>query len=166
MTFETTRYAIDTGQGFDAFVAQYEKAVPAFDPAMVLGVENWDQALANVKEAAPWGFLIYSRIDPSPVFRISGVGKDDTRSIAYLMGNHTIAETMYRHNPNAILYAPLRVLVYENGEGNAVISFDRPSNLFASFGDADIEKVGHLLDTKVADLLTHLGVPLPVGFSR
>jgi hypothetical protein len=33
---------------------------------------------------------------------------DPARCTAYLMGNHTIAEQMYRHDPSVMLYAPLR----------------------------------------------------------
>jgi hypothetical protein len=33
------------------------------------------------------------------------------KAVEYLLGNHTIAETMFRHDPTALLYAPLRVLV-------------------------------------------------------
>ncbi len=33
-----------------------------------------------------------------------------TQAVEYLLGNHFIAESMFRHDPHALLCAPLRVL--------------------------------------------------------
>ncbi len=53
---------------------------------------------------APNGFLIYFRNDVQPVMSAAG---DRADCIAYLMGNHIIAERMFRYEPRAMLYAPL-----------------------------------------------------------
>lgn len=34
------------------------------------------------------------------------------KATQYLMGNHTIAERMFRHDPAVMLHAPLRTLLY------------------------------------------------------
>jgi hypothetical protein len=34
------------------------------------------------------------------------------KATEYLMGNHTIAERMFRHDPAVMLHAPLRTVVY------------------------------------------------------
>jgi len=44
-----------------------------------------------------------------PVMRMAG---HERRAITYLMGNNVIAETMFRHDPGIILYAPLRTAIY------------------------------------------------------
>jgi uncharacterized protein (DUF302 family) len=77
------------------------------------------------------------------------------------MGNHTIAERMYRHDPGIILYAPLRTAIHEDADGTAWFSVDQPSTRFASFGDPAITTVGLELDHKLAALLEHLGAPVP-----
>lgn len=51
------------------------------------------------------------------------------------MGNHTIAETMFRHDPSVMVYAPLRTLIYEDPAGRTRLAVDQPSLQFASFGD-------------------------------
>jgi hypothetical protein len=65
------------------------------------------------------------------------------RAITYMMGNNVIAETMFRHDPSIILYAPLRIAIYEDNVGRVHLSIDQPSTKFASFGDARISEVGH-----------------------
>jgi hypothetical protein len=77
------------------------------------------------------------------------------------MGNNVIAETMFRHDPGIILYAPLRTAIYEDTLGRAHFSIDQPSSKFASFGDTRIASVGAQLDAKVARLLQLLSLPVP-----
>ena len=38
------------------------------------------------------------------------------------MGNHTIAEQMYRHDPAVMLYVPLRTVIYAGPRGTTVRS--------------------------------------------
>ena len=42
---------------------------------------------------------------------------------------------MTQHDIRASLYAPLRVLIYENEEGKTCVEYDRPSSLFGQFGN-------------------------------
>ena len=97
------RLIIDVDAPFDEFRARYEEAVPAYDLTRVGQFSNWDDVRADVDRAAPYGLLRYGTIEAGPLFAIAG---HKARSVVYLMGNHTIAETMYRHDPGIMLYAP------------------------------------------------------------
>ncbi|HEV3364720.1 MAG TPA: DUF302 domain-containing protein [Acidimicrobiia bacterium] len=153
------RLTIDIDAPLDDFRARYEEAVPAYDLASRLPqLPDWDAATKDVEQAAPYGFLRYGTIDASPAFAIAG---HKARSFIYLMGNHLIAETMYRHNPAIMLYAPLRLCLYEDLDGQTHFSVDQPSDQFGSFDDPDISATGNLLDGKLADLLRGLGVTVP-----
>ena len=77
------------------------------------------------------------------------------------MGNQTIAEQMIRHEPEVVLYAPLRTAICEGSDGRAFFVIDQPSALFGSFGNADITTVGRHLDALVATLLDTLGAVVP-----
>lgn len=93
--------------------------------------------LSLIDATAPHGFLIYFRADDSPVMTAAG---DDAECVSYLMGNHTIAERMFRHTPEVMLSAPLRTLIWEDASGNAWFSVDQPSTQFASFSSPDIKR--------------------------
>jgi uncharacterized protein (DUF302 family) len=143
----------------DEFRARYEDAAPAYDLAARLPqLSSWDEVLKDVEEVAPYGFVRYGTIDASPAFAVAG---HKARSVIYLMGNHTIAETMYRHDPGVVLYAPLRLCLYEDLDGNAHLSIDQPSDQFGSLGHPDITATGELLDGKLAALLAGLHVAVP-----
>ena len=84
---------------------------------------------------------------------------DTARCTTYLMGNHVIAERMYRHDPSVMLYAPLRTVIYAETGGRARFGIDQPSTVFASFAHPAVAEVGQELDRKLANLLEALDVP-------
>lgn len=157
---EVTRLNIATGIDFDEFTRAFEDAAPAFDPATFQQCTTWTDVVETMASFAPHGLARYARIDTGPIMAIAGTG---VPAIEYLLGNHVIAETMFRHDANAMLYAPLRVLVFADSAGDAVFAIDRPSTVFAGLNNADIARTGHLLDGKVAGLLRALGVEVGDG---
>ncbi|GIH26319.1 hypothetical protein Aph01nite_46290 [Acrocarpospora phusangensis] len=160
--YEAHRLTVDTGTGFDEFRDRYEQAVPALDMPVFehLMAENadWPAVLRATEENAPHGFIIYWSFDNTALLRLSG---DRWRSVQYLMGNHTIAQRMFHHNPTVMLYAPLRTTICEDADGVTRFSIDQPSAQFGGFDDPAITAVGVELDHKVADLLDYLGAPVP-----
>jgi uncharacterized protein (DUF302 family) len=160
-----TRVDVFTGVEFDDFITAFESAAPPFDSGpMERIVEtggSWDDVRAKVAENAPNELMVYAKIDGTLLLGVAGHA---VKSVEYLLGNHVIAETMFRHDPRALLYAPLRVLVYSDPDGNAVFSMDRPSTAFGSLGIADVTEVGVGLDRKVANLLKVIGVDAADAF--
>jgi hypothetical protein len=153
------RIDVSTGVEFDEFIAAFEKAAPPFDRASAAKIAerggSWDEVLAAAAINAPNDLMVYAKIDALPLLCLAG---HTTEAVEYLLGNHTIAETMFRHDPRALLYAPLRVLVYADADGNAVFSMDQPSAAFGSLGIAEVTTVGDGLDRKVSNLLRVIGV--------
>jgi hypothetical protein len=88
---------------------------------------------------------------------------DENDCIAYLMGNVTIAEQMFRHDPRAMLYAPLRTVIWEDARGRAWFTVDQPSTQFGSLGILAVSAVGVELDRKLAALLEALRVEVPMA---
>lgn len=159
---EVHRLTVDTGMPFETFRERYERAVPPLDMAayehLRLSGADWDTVLRTAAENAPHDFMIFWSLDNTAIMQASG---DRWHSVQYLMGNHTIAQRMFHHDPGVLLYAPLRTTIYEDPRGETCFSIDQPSAQFASFGDPEIAAVGVELDRKVAALLDHLGVPVP-----
>ncbi|HEX4080383.1 MAG TPA: DUF302 domain-containing protein [Rhizomicrobium sp.] len=80
------------------------------------------------------------------------------RAIQYEIGNPLTAERMTRHVLAAALYAPLRVVLYEDERGQAVLEYDLPSSFFGQFGDDRVTSVGLELDEELeATLLVAAG---------
>jgi Domain of unknown function DUF302 len=114
--------------------------------------------LELIEDAAPHGFLLYWTNDVHPVMQLAGDGAD---CISYLMGNVTIAERMFQHDPRVTPYAPLHTVIWEDAAGQSWFTADQPSTQFGSFGIPEVTSVGVELDRKLAALLETLDVEVP-----
>jgi hypothetical protein len=155
------RFVIDTDATFDDIRERYESLVPTIDFAKLTEVILTGD-LARVQqytaEHAPHSFVNFWTLDPMPMMQLAG---HCTRAITYMMGNNVIVETMFRHDPGVMLYAPLRTAIYEDTSGRVHLSIDQPSSRFASFGDPRIAAVGEALDAKLAEILRLMALPVP-----
>jgi hypothetical protein len=162
-TYTARRLTVEV-PGVREFQRLYERAVPA-NPVeeladLVQRGASWAEVIDTHADRAPHGFLIYWRGDVHGVMQLA---HDDLDCIAYLMGNVTIAEQMFRHDPRAMLYAPLRTVIWEDANQRAWFTIDQPSTQFASFGIPAVTAVGVELDRKLAELLEALRVEVPMA---
>ena len=161
------RLTIETGVPFEEFRARFEKAVPVYPErefaALVARGADWETVLARTAAVAPHGFLVYWSLD---IGALMGLAGHRSRCVEYLVGNHTIAERMYRHDPAVMVYAPLRLAIHGPPDGDAALTIERPSDLFRSFGVPAIALVGTELDGRLAMLLSQLGTPVPPELSE
>ena len=161
------RLTIHIDDSFEGFKNRYEQAVPRFqrdrfDSLVQRGVD-WQDILAATAQNAPHEFILYWSGDFTSLMSLAG---DRGRCVEYLMGNHTIAEKMYRYNPAILLYAPLRTAIVEDADGATWFTVDQPSTRFGSFDIPEITAVGIELDHKLAALLEHLEAPVPVALTQ
>ena len=70
----------------------------------------------------------------------------------YFTGNVLTAVEMTNVNMAAGLYAPLRIMVYENAQGGTTIEYDKPSTQLSQFHSAQIDAQGRSLDDRLAKL--------------
>jgi Domain of unknown function DUF302 len=167
ISHQVDRLTIQIDESFDGFRNRYEQAVPVlqserFDSLVERGVD-WQTILDATAENTPHHFIRYWSHDFTSLMSLAG---DRGRCVEYLMGNHTIAERMYRHNPAILLYAPLRTAIVEDASGTTWFTVDQPSTRFGSFNTPQITEVGIELDHKLAALLEHLGAPVPAALTQ
>ncbi len=156
------RYTVATAVAYGEFEARFEKVVPqAICVLSVLAAcaAPWSTVVKMTAEAsAAHGFLIYLK---APVDRIMRIAGHRRRACSYLIGNHVVAERMYRRSPAAMLHSPLRVVLWEEEEGQAMFTFDQPAPQFTCFDDPQIAEIGAEINERFAELLTHLQLPVP-----
>jgi Domain of unknown function DUF302 len=143
---------------YDEAREQYETLVPEEDFARFFQMASWQATLELAEINAPHGFMRYYRGDVTATMASS---PSFWKATQYLMGNHTIAERMFRHDPSVMLHAPLRTLLYADADGDTKFAVDQPSLLFNSYDNPDIGAVGLELDALLAQLITLLGGDAP-----
>jgi uncharacterized protein (DUF302 family) len=158
VSHEVLRLVIPMPGDYDETIRLYERLVPRVDSARFGQMATWEGVLELAAINAPNGFMIYWRSDVTSAMTGSGSGWKCTE---YLMGNHTIAERMFRHDASVMLHAPLRTVIHADESGNTQFVIDQPSTLFSSYGDQRIEEVGRYLDGLVAALLRKMSAPVP-----
>jgi uncharacterized protein (DUF302 family) len=141
---------IEPAKPFEAVKAALEDLVPPLDPAIPEALREGD--IRRAKEALQRGseLAIFSARDHGGLLRIADLAR---KAVQHEIGNPLTATRMTQHRLPASLYAPLRVLLYENEAGHAVFEYDRPSSLFGQFGDERVTAVAGELDASLERVL-------------
>ena len=160
--YPARRLVVALPRPYDAAREHYEALVPQADSDRFFQMASWQASLELAEINAPHGFMRYYRADITAVMAGS---PSRWKATQYLMGNHTIAERMFRHDPTAMLHAPLDALLYADPDGDTQLAVDQPRLLFASYGDSRISEVGKELDALLAQLIALLGGDPPAQLS-
>lgn len=134
MRHRAARLTIRIDDAFDGFRDRYQRAVPEFQAdrldALIDEGAYWQRVLDATAEDAPHDFILHWSRDFTSLMGLAG---DRNRCVAYLVGNHTIAQRMYRYNPAVTLYAPLRTALVEDADNATWFTFEQSSSQFGSF---------------------------------
>lgn len=133
---------------FGRFTQSLEKILghypPDVEPDIIARPKAAEERLSAAEGAQ--GLMIFLMFDHGAALNMVGARRNAKQ---YLIGNPLTAIQMTEHDIRAALYAPLRVLVYEQKGGLTVVEYDQPSSLFGQFGRADVTSVGLSLDGKL-----------------
>ena len=155
----TTRISVDhvrlaTDKPFGDVTKAFEQQVGRFDPdiykALAAGGDAEGAKTKIEAMAGPSGFMLFGTNDHGALLRLAGQKR---KAVQYVVGNPLFALQMTQHDIRASLYAPLRVLVYENDQGKTCVEFDLPSSLFGQFGNDRIRPTAAMLDKKLEALV-------------
>ena len=139
---------------FDSVTKAFEQQLGQFNPEVyksLIAGEDAEKVRAKIEQmVGPSGVMLFRTSDHGALLRLAGQKK---KAIQYLVGNPLFAIQMTQHDIRASLYAPLRVLLYENEEGKTCVEYDQPSSLFGQFGNAKVTDVATMLDRKMEQLV-------------
>ena len=143
---------IESTKPFAEVKAALERLVPPLDPTIPEALRQGE--IVRTNEALQRGpeLAIFSARDHGGLLRTAGLAR---KALQYEVGNPLTATRMTQHRLSAALYAPLRILLYENGAGRVVFEYDRPSSLFGQFGDERVTAVARELDASLERVLAH-----------
>jgi len=152
--FMVDHVRLESGKPFEDVAKAFERQLGRFDPDVakpLIAGGDIEGARARIEAmAGPSGFLLFGTTDHGTLLRIVGQKR---KAIQYVVGNPLFALQMTQHGIRAGLYAPLRVLLYENEEGKTCVEYDKPSSLFGQFNDDRIASVASMLDRKLEALV-------------
>jgi uncharacterized protein (DUF302 family) len=141
---------ISSGRSFAEVRRKLEDTVPKLDTGIAEALHSGDQKRAKDYEDNGPRLSIFGERDHGALLQIAG-GKRN--AVQYDIGNPLTASMMTRHQLPAALYAPLRVVLFEDQQGKGIFEYDRPSSFFSQFGDERVTEVGRYLDATLEAVL-------------
>ena len=133
---------------------ELEDSVPQLDPGIAEALSRGDQKRAQDYDENGPKLSIFLARKHGALLQIAG-GKRN--AVQYEIGI-TLTARMTRHQLPAALYAPLRVVLFEDEQGRGVFEYDMPSSFFGQFGDERVTEVGRYLDAALEAALRNAGV--------
>jgi uncharacterized protein (DUF302 family) len=141
---------IESRNSFSDVKAALESLVPQLDARIFVLLQYGESDRARKELERGPELSIFSSRDHGGLLQITGQPR---KAAQYAIGNPLTATRMTQHQLPASLYAPLRVVLYENEAGRATFEYDRPSSLFGQFGDERVTAVGRELDASLERVL-------------
>jgi uncharacterized protein (DUF302 family) len=152
--FVVDHVRLESDKPFEEVAKAFERQLGRFDPDVYNSLAASGDAegvRAKIEAmAGPSGFMLFATHNHGALLRLAGQKR---KAVQYVVGNPLFALQMTQHDIRASLYAPLRVLIYEDNEGKTCVEYDRPSSLFGQFGNDRIAPTAAMLDKKLEALV-------------
>jgi uncharacterized protein (DUF302 family) len=149
-TIAVEHIRISSRRPFAEVRRKLEGAVPELDTGIAEVLRRGDQEGAKTYEDNGPRLSIFEQRDHGSLLQIWGGSRN---ALQYEIGNPLTASKMTRHQLSAALYAPLRVVLFEDEQGLGIFEYDRPSSFFSQYGDEGVTEVGRYLDAALEAVL-------------
>lgn len=150
--FDGVRVRYDSAKSYDELVAALladigEKPVPIDEfPKAFRTWESYEKEVQS--HVGPSGFMLFGLFDHGGWIRKAGI---DRKVLRVILGNPLIAITMLRHDVTAGLFAPVELLLADEGTGSS-LTYVRPSTLMVVETNPELLAAAEELDVKLAAL--------------
>ena len=149
-TIPVEHVRIESAKPFAEVKAALEGSVPQLDTMIFTLLQRGESDRARQQLERGPELSIFNSRDHGGLLQITGRPR---KAVQYDIGNPLTATKMAQHQLPASLYAPLRVVLYENEAGRAIFEYDRPSSLFGQFDDERVTAVARELDASLERVL-------------
>lgn len=150
--FDGVRVRYDSDKSYDELLAALladigKKPVPLDDLA---AADTWASYQKQVEpHVGPSGFMLFKLIDHGAWIAKAGI---DRKVMRVILGNPLIAITMLRHDVKAGLFAPVELLLADEGDSGSSLTYVKPSSLMVVQPNPELLSAATELDVKLAAL--------------
>ena len=149
-TIAVEHIRISSDRPFAEVRRKLEATVSRLDTEIAEVLRSGNQRGAKDYEENGPKLSIFGERDHGTLLQIAGGRRN---ALQYDIGNPLTAAKMTRHRLAAALYAPLRVVLFEDEHGRGVFEYDKPSSFFGQYGDERVTEVGRYLDATLEAVL-------------
>jgi uncharacterized protein (DUF302 family) len=153
--FDGVRVRYDSAKDYDELLAALLADIgekPLSLNELATTTDDWQSYQARVEpHAGPSGFMLFNMIDHGAWITKAGI---DRKVMRVVLGNPLIAITMLRHDVSAGLFAPVELLLVDEGDGRSSLTYVKPSSLMVIESNPELLSAAEELDAKLAALAT------------
>ena len=142
-TIAVEHVQISSERSFAEVRRRLEDTLPKLDASIAEALRSGDQNRATEYDQNGPKLSIFEQRDHGSLLEAFGGRRN---ALQYEIGNPVTASKMTCHQLAAALYAPLRVVLFEDEQGKGVFEYDKPSSFFGQYGDERVTEVGRYLD--------------------
>jgi len=142
-TIAVEHVKISSPRPFAEVRRRLEDTLPKLDASIAKALRGGDRKRATEYEENGPKLSIFEKRDHGSLLQIFGRRRN---ALQYEIGNPLTASKMTRYQLSAALYAPLRVVLFEDEQGKGIFEYDKPSSFFGQYGDERATEVGRYLD--------------------
>jgi uncharacterized protein (DUF302 family) len=153
ISFDGVRVRYDSAKSYEELLAALladigERPVPIDDIGK--NSDSWESYEREVQShVGPSGFMLFGLFNHGGWIAKAGIHR---KVIRVILGNPLIAITMLRHDVTAGLFAPVEVLLVDEGEGRSSLTYVKPSSLMVVEANPELLSAAEELDAKLAAL--------------
>jgi uncharacterized protein (DUF302 family) len=150
--FAGVRLRFDSDKAADDLVAALLSDVgdePVAIDAIAADEDDWESYQTRVQShVGPAGFMLFGMFDHGSWIAKAGI---DRKVLRVIIGNPLIAITMLRHDVTAGLFAPVELLIVDEGAGSS-LTYVQPSSLMVVEDNPSLLAAARALDAKLEAL--------------
>ena len=110
-----------------------------------------DETVSQIRKlVADSGMMIMGELHQGKVIGMTGL---KLQSETVFVGSPTIGKELFAAQPGVGLVVPIRINVYASAQGHTVVSYVKPSQELAGFGDEKVNHVAAMLDESFAKMV-------------
>jgi uncharacterized protein (DUF302 family) len=151
--FEGVRVRYDSNKSYEELLAALLADVgerPLSLAEFAKTSDSWESYQQKVQShVGPSGFMLFTLFDHGAWISKTGIDRKVLRAI---IGNPMIAITMLRHDVRAGLFAPVELLLVDEGDGRSSLTYVKPSSLMVVEPNPELLSAAEQLDAKLAAL--------------
>jgi uncharacterized protein (DUF302 family) len=151
--FNGVRVRYDSANSYDELLAALLADIgerPVLIDDIGKSSDSWESYEREVQShVGPSGFMLFGLFNHGGWIAKAGIHRKVMRVI---LGNPLIAITMLRHDVTAGLFAPVELLLTDEGEGRSSLTYVKPSSLMVVEENPELLSAAEQLDAKLAAL--------------
>ena len=106
------------------------------------------------KMVADNGMMVMGELHQGKVLAMTGL---KVKSESIFVGSPSLGKKLFTAEPGVGQIVPIRINIFENAEGQTVVSYITPSSLLAGFDNPELDKMAAMLDQKLGGMVGMIG---------